>query len=254
MVSSVRVVAVLVLLAFSLWGEASADKAVAADAYKRGMAAYALDDWDAAISQFEKGFREEPRPEFLFNIAQSHRQAGRHEQAIRFYQRYLDLKPGAPDRADVERVIATLRESVAAKQRAKVATPASIEGARVTPGDAVEHARAPARVDGSRANGLGVGLLAGGAAVAAVGIGLAVYGSIAAGKATDLTTSIDLGERDSLLSRSNATSLSGYAAVGLGAALMAGGAVSLARRPKQAFSLGVALSPDHIACSVGGRF
>ena len=57
-------VAVLVMLvvAAPLVPVAHADKAVAQQQYKRGMAAYALEDWDGAIRAFEEGFREEPLP------------------------------------------------------------------------------------------------------------------------------------------------------------------------------------------------
>ena len=48
------------------------------------------------------GFREEPKPEFLYNIAQAHRQAHHDDLALAFYRRYLAAEPNADNRAEVE--------------------------------------------------------------------------------------------------------------------------------------------------------
>src|SRR6476619_1238802 len=70
--------------------------------YEKGQALYALEKWDEAIAEFETSFKEEQHADILYNIAQAHRQAGRLEEAARFYRRYLDLVPDAADRAKVE--------------------------------------------------------------------------------------------------------------------------------------------------------
>lgn len=79
------------------------------DLFQRGMASFAVDRYDEAIAAFQAGFLLDPRPELLFNIAQAERKAHRKAQAVEYYQRYLDLRPAAPDRAQVERSIAELR-------------------------------------------------------------------------------------------------------------------------------------------------
>jgi tetratricopeptide (TPR) repeat protein len=105
-------------LAFS-WGppaRAASDgddqrTAAARKLYELGMGRFQLDEWDAAIAYWEEGFRNRPAPEFLYNIGQAHRLAHRPDKALVFYQKYLRMSPDAANRAEVERVMATLERS-----------------------------------------------------------------------------------------------------------------------------------------------
>lgn len=83
---------------------ASGDKALALEHFRKGMALYNLDRYDAAIETFQAGYQEEPAPVFLFNIGQSHRLAKRLSQATDYYRKYLRIKPDASNRADVARL------------------------------------------------------------------------------------------------------------------------------------------------------
>jgi tetratricopeptide (TPR) repeat protein len=97
------VVAALLLLVSST---VRADPVVEAKArFEKGTALYAIERWDEAIAEFEAGYLLQPLPSFLFNIAQAHRQAGRRERAVKYYQKYLELDPEASDRAEVEKLI-----------------------------------------------------------------------------------------------------------------------------------------------------
>lgn len=98
--------------------------------YKKGMTAYNLRHFDAAIVEFERAYALNPEPVLLYNIAQSHRQMGRPEQALFFYRRYLEGAPAAANRADVERRVRELEEQV--KRESKVAPPAA-EPVRLAP-------------------------------------------------------------------------------------------------------------------------
>lgn len=240
---------------------ARADAAKAADLYKRGMAAYALEDWDGAIAEWEKGFREEPKPEFLYNIAQAHRQAGRHEPALRFYQRYLDLKPEASDRADVERLIRVLRQAISEKQRAIDAPPVDVSGSRakretpVEPEPTAAPAPAPASAPAPRGpDYVMIGLLSAGGVAAATGIALAVSGSVTSGKATDTSTTTDLGDRQNLGKSGASQSVAGYCLIGAGAALLVGGVIKAVMKPKGDVAVGVGLARNAAFASVGGSF
>jgi tetratricopeptide (TPR) repeat protein len=81
---------------------ALADKALAREHYKKGMAAFTLESYDLAIEEFRTGFQDEPDPVFLFNIAQAYRLSNRPREAITFYKKYLRLAPAAKNRAAVE--------------------------------------------------------------------------------------------------------------------------------------------------------
>lgn len=87
----------------------------ARDHYRKGMAEYALFHYDAAIHEFEEGFREKQEPAFLFNIAQAHRKAGRRGEALAFYRRYLELAPDSSDRGEIEKEIGDLERELDAK-------------------------------------------------------------------------------------------------------------------------------------------
>lgn len=72
---------------------AQADQREALKHYQQGRKAYDLGRFEPAIEHFSKAYEAEAAPEFLFNIAQAHRQLGRCRKALFFYRRYLRLAP-----------------------------------------------------------------------------------------------------------------------------------------------------------------
>src|SRR4051812_4119472 len=74
---------------------ARATKEKAAELYQHGMASFVLEQWDGAIRDFEEGFKEFPKPQFLYNIAHAHQRANRPAQAASYYRKYLDFEPEA---------------------------------------------------------------------------------------------------------------------------------------------------------------
>ncbi len=114
---------IIALLALALLSSAApaaepTDDASQAKAFfEKGMAHFQLEEYDAAIEKWEAGFRIRPVPEFLYNIAQAYRLSRRHDRALSFYQKYLRMSPKAPNRADVEKHIATLKVLVEQNQR-----------------------------------------------------------------------------------------------------------------------------------------
>ena len=97
---------------------AQANKQKAREFYRKGMAEYVLEHWDASIREFEAGFREEQEAAFLFNIAQAHRKARRFDQSIQYFKKYLDFAPEAKDRPQVEKDIADEQAEMAAAEKA----------------------------------------------------------------------------------------------------------------------------------------
>ena len=80
-------------------------KAAAKEHYTRGTSFYDLGRYDDAIKEFEAAYELKNDPAFLYNLAQSYRQAGKHDQAVHFYKTYLRYVPKAPNRADIEEKI-----------------------------------------------------------------------------------------------------------------------------------------------------
>ncbi len=96
---------------------ALADEASARKTYDAGERAYNLGQFDKAVELFKQAYEDWPEPAFLFNIAQTYRQAGNCKQAQFFYKRFLALKvsdtkkPLKPElQAEVEKRIAELDE------------------------------------------------------------------------------------------------------------------------------------------------
>ncbi|MBI5494089.1 MAG: PEGA domain-containing protein [Deltaproteobacteria bacterium] len=101
--------------------------------FLRGKELYAQGDFDGAIREWQAAHERAPKPELLFNIARACEQAGRTEDAIRNYRRYLDEAKDPPDRPSVEATIARLQEQQDAR--------ASKEGEARKQEQAAEHLR-----------------------------------------------------------------------------------------------------------------
>lgn len=105
------------VLALVAWVASGSGSAYAADPiaqakakahYSRGVKHYDLAEYPQALEAFKEAYRAADEPAFLFNIAQCHRKLGQHDEAVTFYKNYLRRAPGAPNRAEVERLIAEL--------------------------------------------------------------------------------------------------------------------------------------------------
>lgn len=73
-----------------------------------GIAAQSAQDYDRAITLYEQAFALAPHPTLVFDIAQAHRLAGRSEQALRHYERYLSLAPNGSQAAMARAIVATV--------------------------------------------------------------------------------------------------------------------------------------------------
>ena len=93
----------------------------ARDLYKKGMTHYEIGEFDVAIEEFKRAYALTSAPGLLFNIAQVYRMKKDPEQAVYFYRTYLRLVPDAPNRTDVEALLAEnqkLLDELNAKKRA----------------------------------------------------------------------------------------------------------------------------------------
>jgi len=139
-VTKIAVAAFAVAMLASVPARADEATAVARDAYDKGMAHYHLEEYDAAIDEWERGFRAKPAPEFLYNIAQAYRLSKRPDKALSFYQKYLRVNPEAKNRDEVEKHIAALKEIVD-KQKSSAESPP--QGTLPTPPPATAPATTP---------------------------------------------------------------------------------------------------------------
>jgi tetratricopeptide (TPR) repeat protein len=80
-----------------------------------GRKAYSRGDYEAAIEEFKAAFDIKPSGGPLYNIAKSYEKMARYEEAIDYFQQYLDLDPNTSDRTDVEELIKRLKKSLREK-------------------------------------------------------------------------------------------------------------------------------------------
>lgn len=224
----------------------------ARELYKKGMTHYELGEFDVAIDEFKRAYALTSAPGLLFNIAQVYRMKKDPEQAVYFYRTYLRLLPTAPNRADVEALVAenqALVDAQRAKQRADAAAAAAAAVAAAPPPPVAAAAppapprRRPWRLE--LWSGVGAAALGLGALAAAVGLGARASSDASKIAAADAQRDVpwDAAKqqlwRDGQNSAAAATALYvvGGVAAATGAALVAIGvrdrarSVSLAARP-----------------------
>jgi tetratricopeptide (TPR) repeat protein len=130
--SPLRVALLAVAVVLTSLSTANADPARLREArahYEQAVAYYNLDEYAPALAEFREAYRIKPDPSFLFNIAQCHRRLGQNDAALDYYRKYLRNLPDAPNRADVERMVAELH----AKETAPPPDPTPAPVATPTP-------------------------------------------------------------------------------------------------------------------------
>ncbi len=110
-----RSMALVLLLAATAHAGGGEARAQAKAAYKAATELYRKGSYRMALKEFERAYEAVPDPSSLFNIAQCHRLLGDKQEALRYYLLFLDERPKAPNRAEVERYVAQLEADIAAE-------------------------------------------------------------------------------------------------------------------------------------------
>src|SRR5579883_1541308 len=77
--------------------------------FEAGRTAYLARDYAGAIREFRAAEAIRPSPILEYNIAMAYEALGKPRQALHHYRRYLEGRPDADNRAEVERRIAALQ-------------------------------------------------------------------------------------------------------------------------------------------------
>lgn len=80
-----------------------------------GRKAYARGDYEGAIPEFQAAFEIKATTGALYNIAKCYEKMARYEEAIDYYQRYIDLDPKVSDADDVKATIKRLTLEIKSK-------------------------------------------------------------------------------------------------------------------------------------------
>ncbi|MBX3247132.1 MAG: TonB-dependent receptor [Myxococcales bacterium] len=75
---------------------------------------------EEGIAELEIAYDTLPHPNVLYNIGRAYAEAGRYEDAVEYFERYIESDP--PDRAEVQSFLSALQNRIAARQQAAAAT------------------------------------------------------------------------------------------------------------------------------------
>ena len=101
------------------------DRAIARKEYTEGTREFELGHFDEAIKHYEEAYRHRDEPVLLYNLAQAHRLAAHHAQALRLYKQYLIRMPQAANHDEVAQKIALLEKLVENERLARSMPPDS---------------------------------------------------------------------------------------------------------------------------------
>src|SRR3954451_20407815 len=117
------------MLAATLAGVASAQKATPADVekakqlYVSATKHFDLAEYSEALADYKEAYRLKDDPVFLYNIAQCYRKLNQYPEAVTFYKNYLRRQPDAANADEVQGKIKTLEEAIATQEKAKSQNP-----------------------------------------------------------------------------------------------------------------------------------
>jgi tetratricopeptide (TPR) repeat protein len=167
--------------------------------FQHGQELFEARDYRAAMATFECSFRNVPHHSTLYNIARAAEFAGEFQQALEAWRGYLRMNPNAEDRAEIEDRIRGLETSIREAQSQPVQpaqpgvqpaqpaqptwTPPPDPGAAAAPTVWETPTNAPTDVyqtsnyqtydyqtGGGRGRSIGLGIAAGGLAIAVIGV------------------------------------------------------------------------------------
>jgi tetratricopeptide (TPR) repeat protein len=223
--------------------DAAVDEARAA--FEAGQIAYGAGRFAEALSYFERAYELTEEPDLLYNVATVHDRLRHDEEALAAYRAYLEARPDAPDRPNIEARIRVLEEAIAADEQAPPVEASAVEASAVeASAEAAEErpdaptletreeggataaapdAGAPARSGGGPGAGpwvlLGAGAAVAGAGGVFLGLTLADIDRVEEAQGVPWADVRDAADRVPIFSSV------GYAAAGLGLAMVIGGVV-----------------------------
>ncbi len=101
--------------------------------FRRGMALIAEGRIDPGVAELELAYQTLPHPNVLYNIASAYADAGRYEESLEYFERYLMSEP--PDTEEVRAIVQAIEGRVAAAQPSAAPAPTEPAAEPVEPPD-----------------------------------------------------------------------------------------------------------------------
>jgi hypothetical protein len=203
-----------------------------------GVAAYQRGDYAIAAHEFELAYAANPDPKLLYAWAQAQRLGGQCDKAVELYRRYVETGPTEEQVSAATTGISLCAEQTRSKDPPPVKdepTPPIVEPKRERP---------PWYTDK-----IGGGLVIGGVAALAVGTTFLILSSSSADAADSARTRSEFVDK---LDEASSRRTIGVVGLGLGAALLAGGAIRYLTKPDDDAGVSVGVGPTSVA--LFGRF
>jgi tetratricopeptide (TPR) repeat protein len=244
--------------------------------FQAGKRHHDAGEWDAALDDYLHAYQLDPSPAFLFNIGQVYRLKGAPEKALDYYQRYLEAAPHAQGSEEARAFAAKLKAELDAEAAARQAQAAEAARAQAdeqrrseeaqqqvleADRNAAEVARANAaearRKAERRLRYAGIASAAAGAVGIALGIKFGLEARDLQNEVTDpsLRTSGWTTALDQAASDGQSKNLAMEISIGVGAALVAGGAILIyLGRPNHETAVTPQVAPHAAGAAFGWRF
>ncbi len=210
--------------------------------YRSGSQFFESKQFDAALVEFEAAYRLSAEPDLLHNLSWTHEKAGHIKEALEYAARYASAVAGTDDEERARKRVeflkqryagsapATATEPTAPSSNSAVTSPAPAPAPTPQPSEPPTAASAtvePQKGEARRAvPPLALGLVVGGGAVTAAGIGL-LAGAWATGQQVE-NADLAYADATALLDRGRALNTTGIALTIVGGAAVVGGAVTWA--------------------------
>jgi len=96
--------------------------------FKAGLTHYSLGEFAEAAAEFREAYRIHHEPAILFNIGQAMRQMNDYRHAYFYYSQYLDKRPDASNRSEVEQFMAAMQKKMEEDEPARPAQSSAQSG------------------------------------------------------------------------------------------------------------------------------
>jgi tetratricopeptide (TPR) repeat protein len=232
-------------------------KAEAKDHLQAGTKLYNVQDYAKAADEYQQAYLLDPKPEYLYALAQSQRLAGDCDKAVRSYQAFIRSKPKAEQAEKAQKNIERCQEDIQARAAGQAPPPPEdIPALPPAPPDLPDEKVIVVAPPPPPEKSYVVGhlLVGGGVAIGAASTLLFLHGR---GTINDLNSSPDYDTftaRKSSIDSAKSQQTLGAVGMAAGVALIGGGIVYYALHSAATETLAVTPTAGGAAVTIGGKF